>query len=287
MNKEVFFDLSDMSLKHPSNLAQRVIVAVPGIPLLLWLTWSGGVAFLGLVVLLAVLATGEFHHLARRKAEVLPPGYLMAFTALFQANLFFGFTTSLVLFLLLFMVLVVREVFQEAGSRILNIGASLAVVAYVNISFGSLLLIRLNDLVGVHLVFLMLVCVWAADISAYFAGRALGGRFFRKKFFERLSPRKTWEGYLAGVVSSVLAAFVFAFADPGLDMVMAAVTGIGIGALGPLGDLVESMFKRDAGVKDSSALIPGHGGVLDRFDSLMFVSPLVYLLMLFFYITPS
>jgi phosphatidate cytidylyltransferase len=115
--------------------------------------------------------------------------------------------------------------------------------------------------------------IWICDSAAYFAGRAFG----RHTLFERVSPKKTWEGALAGFVFAI-AAFVAAKALflPYLSYPSALVCGATVGCFGQLGDLAESLMKRDAGVKDSSALIPGHGGIFDRFDSLIFVSPLVF-----------
>jgi len=130
---------------------------------------------------------------------------------------------------------------------------------------------------GESLVLLLFMCVWAADIFAYFGGRGLGGKIFGRKFFARISPKKTWEGYLVGVAGSVLAAWGCSAFISGCPDGRALPIGLFIGAIGPIGDLMESMFKRDAGVKDSSSLIPGHGGVLDRFDTIMFMAPLLYL----------
>jgi phosphatidate cytidylyltransferase len=116
--------------------------------------------------------------------------------------------------------------------------------------------------------------VWVCDSAAYFAGRAFG----KHKLFERVSPQKTWEGAIAGFVTAILT-FVLAaeLFLPYMTLGNAIVCGGIVGSFGQIGDLVESLFKRDAGVKDSSSLVPGHGGVLDRFDSLLFISPLVFL----------
>jgi phosphatidate cytidylyltransferase len=118
------------------------------------------------------------------------------------------------------------------------------------------------------------ISIWVCDSAAYFAGRAFG----RHTLFERVSPKKTWEGAIAGFVGAI-AAFVLMkeLALPYLTFGQSLVCGVIVGVFGQLGDLVESLLKRDAGVKDSSSLIPGHGGVLDRFDSIMFVSPLLFL----------
>lgn len=116
--------------------------------------------------------------------------------------------------------------------------------------------------------------IWVCDSGAYFAGRAFG----RHKLFPRVSPNKTWEGAIAGFIAAVAAFALFQnLFLPYLSLRDALVCGGIIGIFGQMGDLVESLLKRDAGVKDSSTLIPGHGGVLDRFDSLLFVAPLLFL----------
>jgi phosphatidate cytidylyltransferase len=127
---------------------------------------------------------------------------------------------------------------------------------------------------GGYTVISIFASIWVCDSAAYFAGRAFG----RHRLFERVSPKKTWEGAAAGFVFSV-GAFLLArvLVLPYMSVGSAVVCGGIVGIFGQMGDLAESLLKRDAGVKDSSALIPGHGGVLDRFDSLMFVSPLVFL----------
>jgi phosphatidate cytidylyltransferase len=119
----------------------------------------------------------------------------------------------------------------------------------------------------------LFAAIWLCDSAAYFAGT----RFGRHKLLERVSPKKTWEGVIAGGIAAVLA-FVLARALllPYMTITTAVVCGLIVGVFGQLGDLVESLIKRDTGVKDSSSLIPGHGGILDRFDSVIFVSPIIY-----------
>ena len=116
---------------------------------------------------------------------------------------------------------------------------------------------------------------WITDSGAYFIGRSLG----RHKLWPRVSPKKTWEGLIGGLVVGTIAAALLA---PWLierhDLVAGRDLGLAIGIAGPFGDLSESLFKRQVGAKDSSNLIPGHGGFFDRIDSFIFVGPVVYLL---------
>jgi phosphatidate cytidylyltransferase len=145
---------------------------------------------------------------------------------------------------------------------------------------------------GINFLFSVLVLVWVADIFAYFAGRSLGGRFFANKLAPSISPGKTWEGALGGALGVVACAFFWRWLDTvaGVDSlslysliwqrdpIVMVVAVLFLAAMSVMGDLVESLFKRSAGVKDSSALLPGHGGVLDRVDALLPTLPLAMML---------
>jgi phosphatidate cytidylyltransferase len=126
---------------------------------------------------------------------------------------------------------------------------------------------------GGYTVLSIFVAIWLCDSVAYFVGMAFG----RHKLFPRVSPKKSWEGAVAGFLAAV-AGFILCreLLLPYLAMRDAIVCGVIVGVFGQIGDLAESLLKRDAGVKDSSTLIPGHGGALDRFDSLLFVAPLLF-----------
>ncbi|MEO7106186.1 MAG: CDP-archaeol synthase, partial [Rhodoferax sp.] len=145
---------------------------------------------------------------------------------------------------------------------------------------------------GINFLFSVLVLVWAADIFAYFAGRTLGGRLFARKLAPSISPGKTWEGACGGMVGVVVFAFVWRYLDSVLSLGAASLyTRLGsvhvafmvlallfLATMSIVGDLVESLFKRSAGIKDSSGLLPGHGGVLDRVDALLPILPLAMML---------
>jgi phosphatidate cytidylyltransferase len=128
---------------------------------------------------------------------------------------------------------------------------------------------------GPHLLLFVLVLIWASDSAAYFAGRAFG----KHPFAPHLSPKKTWEGSIAGFASSIVVAFAFMrwLSVPIVILLGAAAVG---NVAGQIGDLLESAYKRSAGVKDSGTLLPGHGGMLDRIDALIIVAPIVYLYVL-------
>ena len=206
----------------------------------------------------------------------------------------------LIEFLLFIPLIFLVELFRNNGSALGNVASTVTGVCYVSMSLGSLVGLRElfvpNDfpfysyfnLVGAAIpdelvgqvykwgaftVMSVFVSIWTCDSAAYFTGRNFG----KHKLFERVSPNKTWEGAIGGFIGAV-AVFVLArsIALPYMSLTSALVCGCIVGVFGQLGDLVESLLKRDAGVKDSSSFIPGHGGMFDRFDSLIFVSPLIF-----------
>jgi phosphatidate cytidylyltransferase len=194
------------------------------------------------------------------------------------------------------------ELFRRRGSPTINVATTIMGVFIISLSFGTLIAIRelfpysfpfakffpttvanAESLANVNrwggfTIAMIFASIWICDTAAYFGGLALG----KHKLFERVSPKKTWEGAAFGFVfaAATMVAAKFLFVEY-LRLSDAIVLGICIGLFGQIGDLVESRFKRDAEVKDSSAIIPGHGGVYDRFDSLVFVAPILYLYLQF------
>jgi phosphatidate cytidylyltransferase len=126
---------------------------------------------------------------------------------------------------------------------------------------------------GPKLVFFLLIVVWVGDAGAYYFGKSFG----KHKMSPRISPKKTIEGGVGGVLTAILAAVAIHFTFfPQFPVVHAAIAGIVLSITGVIGDLAESMWKRSADVKDSGTLIPGHGGFLDRFDSVFYTTPILY-----------
>jgi len=204
----------------------------------------------------------------------------------------------LVVLLVFLLAVLLIELFRQKGSAILNASTTVAGVCIISLFFGTLIHVRelfpfgfpvhkffptsyagdaelaLISRWGGYTIVSIFASIWMCDTFAYFGGSTFG----RHKLFERVSPNKSWEGAVFGFAAALLTMMVArATVLDYLRVQDALVIGAIVGIFGQLGDLVESRFKRDAGVKDSSAIIPGHGGVYDRFDSLVFVAPLVYL----------
>ncbi len=268
------------------NFGKRAAVAVVAGPLILWSCWRGGIWLLGLVELMILLGMWEFYQLVAQKG--VQPNRLLGVAAglVLGLQIYFRGSGELWLTMMIFVVLfVLVELFRNQGSALQNTGATLLGFAYVAGLWSFLLLIRelprhypqiSYGSAGTWLV-MMMVTVWICDTAAYHVGSSFG----RHKLFERVSPKKTWEGAIGGLIFGVVMAVVsYYWFLRDLRLVDAVVIGILVGAVGQASDLAESLFKRDAGVKDSSTLIPGHGGVLDRFDSEMLLAPLVYLYLL-------
>jgi phosphatidate cytidylyltransferase len=201
-------------------------------------------------------------------------------------------------------IVVLIELFRNNGSAFLNIAMTLFGVFYISLFLGMLLATRelfewehFNSFFLTHsfseimkggesamtsnskswgglFIFSVFVTVWLCDSAAYFAGRAIG----KHKLFPRVSPNKTWEGaifgFLFSIISMIAAKYIVLHFLP---LFHAIVIGFIIGTVGQIGDLCQSLLKRDSGIKDSSSLIPGHGGFFDRFDSIIFISPIIYL----------
>jgi phosphatidate cytidylyltransferase len=267
--------------KNRQNLALRVGSALVLFPLAVWITILGGKPFALLAAAAGAVAAGELVLMfaSLGAGEALGIGVAGA-TPLMAA---YGESGDLLPgwsgLALACATVVLLAVFLFRRGPLEAVPRSISVVAFSWLYCGLLLasVVGLRLRFGVAWVILAFVVTWGNDTFAYFAGHALG----KHKLYERISPKKTWEGFVGGAVGSVVGALVTRLLLPSLGAELpigtAVVLGLGGAVLGPLGDLAESMVKRAAGVKDSGKIIPGHGGLLDRIDALLFVSPWVYL----------
>ena len=237
-----------------TQLAQRVAVALVGIPVLLLPTWWGGQPFTLLVTLLILGVVFELAGMWR-KGGVEANQAVPLLTALFFPQVIHlrGFDAPLLLSLLLISLILIllTELFSPQGDSFRASGAQLLQVFYGVLPFSLLVWFRDQDHGG-GLVLLLLTATWAADVGAYFAGIRWG----KHPLFPRVSPKKTVEGFLDGLTGALLLGWAFTPWLGGATGCTALVTAGIIGLLGPLGDLVESKFKRALSLKDSSSLLP-------------------------------
>jgi phosphatidate cytidylyltransferase len=272
----------------PSGLAQRVAAAVLFLPCFYLITRRGDLHFLLLVDIIILTGILEFYHLLRLKG-FQPYRVLGAFCALaisWYAFVRTGVYGNFLLALALLGLMTVALARRASEQAVLNISTTIFGVLYVGWLGSHFILLRelprlagLDYALGARFVFLAVLLTWACDTGAYLTGKTIG----RTPLIPRVSPRKSREGALGGVVLALVAAVIAqrTFADY-LDPPMALWLGLVAAVAGMTGDLVESLMKRDMEVKDSASLIPGHGGTLDRFDSLFFSVPLIYYFHKFF-----
>lgn len=274
-NKQEFRPKDRNAKKLFSGLGVRALVAVVGIPALLASVYFGG-WWLGAVVLaLSLLGLGEFYGLSRARGLKPLTAWGLA-GGVFLCYCFFNPSATAAGALALWLLLAFSWMVVKGGvdDSLVRAGATVFGVVYVAGLLGHLLLLRnLDDVLGFKLAVLTMSLIWIGDTGAYFAGMAFG----KRPLAPRISPKKSIEGLAGGALVTLAAAFLISrYWIWELELWQALVIGLGIIIFGTLGDLFESLLKRDAGVKDSGNLLPGHGGVLDRFDSMMFALPFVY-----------
>jgi phosphatidate cytidylyltransferase len=275
-----------MSRVNLSNRSTRIIVSLAAIPIILGAAYLGKIYFFIFTFVISAVGFIEYSGLAAKKEM--------------KANIFIGIGAILIIFynqyliklnfyeifLLIVPFILLAELFRKTGSPLLNIGATLTGIAYIGLFGSALLSIRemypdIGNLYlrGGYVIITVLASIWVCDSAAYFGGSALG----KHKLFPRVSPNKTWEGAIFGFVFALLTVIAARYLV--LDFLswrVVILIGLIVGIIGQMGDLVESLLKRDAGVKDSSSIIPGHGGIFDRFDSLLMTAPFIYILLRYF-----
>ncbi len=260
-----------------NNLTQRIITAVLGGAAVIFLIVFESYTFLFFVLGLNILGINEFYSIAGIKKGI-SLYYSWVVTTLLMIAFYYmeehviSFThvaTLLPLFFGLFLI----QLFRKDNNPTNRIGLIFLAIVYVTVPL--LFFISIGYARGSYsyrLILGILFLIWSNDTGAYFAGKSLG----KTKLFERISPKKTWEGSIGGLILSLIVGFVLSKYWHDLDIVgwlgVAVITTI----FGGLGDLVESMMKRDFDIKDSGNTIPGHGGILDRFDALLLATPFVY-----------
>jgi phosphatidate cytidylyltransferase len=249
----------------------RVISALVGMPLVLAaLFLSGPLFFWGLVLVLFLLALHEYLRLCGVERGLAAATLLAG--AILLAAVYRGAVPAAAAAVLPLLVLVSLWRVGDVAVRFQSLGASVLGLAYIGYAMGCLYLLRLVP-DGPHWIFLVLAATWAGDSAAFFAG----SRFGRRRLAPTLSPKKTWAGAVGGLLGSVAGGLVISPSFPGgVSLPLVALFCAAVGLAGQVGDLFESLWKRAKGIKDSGTLIPGHGGILDRIDSLLLGIPVGY-----------
>jgi phosphatidate cytidylyltransferase len=238
----------------------------------------GGWWVFALAALAALLALHEYTVMVRGLGPLALASYIGSALALLGAErsgidwMFAGALVTLVLAFLLKAISGVRTAATAAVSSTL-LGS-----IWIGCGLGFLILIRGLPAHSELAVYTVLLAVWAGDTFAYAGGRLLG----RHKMAPRTSPGKTWEGFVFGTAATVFVTFVALYKQDFLSIPQSIVLGVVLAIAAPLGDLFESLLKRDAGVKDTGSLLGGHGGVLDRLDAFLFAAPAAYFTILAF-----
>ncbi|HFI0150476.1 TPA: phosphatidate cytidylyltransferase [Streptococcus suis] len=260
------------------DLQKRVIFGGIALVIFLPFVWMGGVSFQLFAGLLAMIATAELIKMHRLSPSSIEGGLAMLASLVLTLPLenylsFLPTDGNYTAFAIVVFILLGSTVFNLGTYSYSEVVFPIASSFYVGIGFHNLVLARMD---GLNKVLFALFIVWATDIGAYMIGRQIG----RHKLIPKVSPNKTVEGFFGGILSAVVVAMVFLLVDKTVNTqypfwVMLLLVAL-FSVFAQFGDLVESAIKRHFGVKDSGKIIPGHGGILDRFDSLIFVFPIMH-----------
>jgi phosphatidate cytidylyltransferase len=261
-----------------TNAVSRLLVAAAALPVVLGAVYAGGWWLFALATVGALVALHEYWLLARPLAPLAPAGYVGAILALVGAEvggIGWAIGGLLTTFVLAFVLKAISE--ARAASTIAISGTVMGAV-WIGGGLAFLVLVRDVPNHGRLAAITVLIAVWAGDTFAYFGGRLIG----RHKLAPTTSPGKTWEGLVVGTAATIFVAFVALYHQHFLTIGHSIVLGVVIALAAPLGDLFESLLKRDMDVKDTGRLLGGHGGMLDRIDALLFAAPAAYFTILAF-----
>jgi phosphatidate cytidylyltransferase len=249
-----------------SETTARVVVAIPWVIFAIAIVGAGGLVFTLALVVLAVLGLREFFRMAEPEHPFLLPGYAVAAGMVIAAHYGTAFNIVLVfaaIFPLAFIFAAVRRSHEAITT---SIAFTILGVAWMGLGFSHAVLLRDLPTHGGALLIDVLVATFLSDTAAYGAGRLFGTR----KITPRISPNKTLEGLIGGFIGATLGFWFAGLYQDWMSGVDALLIGVCVAALAPIGDLFESMVKRDLGVKDSGTVFGPHGGLLDRLDAVLF-----------------
>ena len=271
---------------------KRLLISLIGIPLLLYIIAKGGFLFFALVVIISIVSINEFYNFPKFSIDIITRFFGAISCILFALNYSTVYTPTeylpyinkdliIISLIISFILYIIIELLIPNRRLIETIFYTVFGVVYIPFLLCSLIAISdFDHLNGSRFTLLLFVTVWMADSTAYFVGNAFG----RTKMIESISPKKTIEGFIGGCIGALLCVFIFAYFELinySLTTLQIILLSISIGIFGQLGDFFESMIKRNYKIKDSSNLLLGHGGFLDRFDSIIISSPLIFIFLRF------
>ncbi len=270
-----------------NNFFKRTITGALFVVVLIGSILWHPVSFALLFSLIIVLALVEFYNLVRTK-DIYPQKYVGILFGLVIFLIFFQSARNLLpsgLFILLLPAtagIFILELFRNKPNPFHNVAFTILGVLYIAVPFAFLTYLVYPDYMTMkynpEILIGYFVLIWTSDTGAYLTGITFG----KHPFFKRISPKKSWEGFIGGTILTIAVALLVAQFSHEINIYQWVVIALIIAIFGVLGDLVESMFKRSLDVKDSGNFLPGHGGILDRFDSLIISSPFVFTFIQFF-----
>lgn len=261
-----------------SNLVQRTITGIIFLAVVIGAIVFNRISFFVIFELIIIGAMYEFYALAEKKKFHPQKIYgIVIGASLFAANYFFiNNQIRLELFLIYIPIVIsvfIIELYRKSEYAFVNIGFTLLGILYIAVPFSfANYIVYHTDSYQFQLLLGFLILMWSFDTLAYVFGVSFG----KHRLFERISPKKSWEGFIGGLFSNLGMAYLISLIFKDLSFIQWAGLSILISIFGTYGDLVESSFKRNIDEKDSGSLLPGHGGVLDRFDAVLFTLPLFY-----------
>tara|TARA_Y100001934_G_C12235147_1_gene717361 strand:- start:314 stop:1144 length:831 start_codon:yes stop_codon:yes gene_type:complete len=264
------------------NENNRTVVNLLGVPTILGSIYLGDYAFFIFIWIIAILGSLEYNRIVQIEDDLFPK----VISIFFISILLFGYKLNYNLALVPFVVIsiMIIQLFSVKNKPLYSIATMVFGVLWMGMLLGSLVVMRDIESVGFELIVIMFISVWSCDSFAFIFGKYFG----QTKIWPSISPKKTWLGTIMGLMASILSVYIFYiygekfgfnFQKINAILNITDVFNLGIifGGLGQLGDFFESLLKREVGIKDSGKILKGHGGILDRFDSILFVAPSLYI----------
>jgi len=264
-----------MMMSEKTKRVLTALVAIP--PIVALIIYFDNIVFFVAVLAVILLSAKEFMSMLECAGIKILPFPAFFGSILLPYSIFVGdvriFSAALVVTAGLSMIfkLFAKEPLEETFA---TIGGTLLTVLYAPLMFSFIILLRH---IGVHYIFLLVVVIWMSDTCAYY----FGSKFGKHRLYEKISPKKSIEGAFAAYIGGIFAGVLYSYSLMDVSLYHVAFASFLVVTAGIIGDLVESMFKRRANVKDSGNTIPGHGGFLDRVDSLLFGAPALYLYVIY------